>query len=106
MSASTVDCLPNPTTVSQFAYELGVISDLQVEDVMAKRNNLTLACDATSLHAQHFNKVHIIVPTVPTNGYVLQATVMRGRTTHDHGTHIQQAINDMSAIHIVPSICE
>ena len=68
MSASTVDCLPNPTTVSQFAYELGVISDLQVEDVMAKHNNLTLACDATSLHAEHFNEVHITVPTVPMNG--------------------------------------
>ena len=30
ISAPAVDCLPNPTTVSQFAYELGVISDLQV----------------------------------------------------------------------------
>ena len=29
----TVDCLPDPRTVSYFAYELGIISDLQVGEI-------------------------------------------------------------------------
>ena len=36
ISATMVDCLPNPTTENQFAYELGVISDLQVGEVLVK----------------------------------------------------------------------
>ena len=30
----TVDCLPDPRTVSYFAYELGIISDLQVGEIL------------------------------------------------------------------------
>ena len=69
ISATTIDCLPNPTTVSQFAYELGVISDVQVGEVLVKHSNVTLA---TPLDAQHVNEVHVTVPTVPPTGYVLQ----------------------------------
>ena len=95
ISATTVDCLPNPTTVSQFAYELGVISDLQVGEVLVKHSNVTLAWDATSLDAQHVNEVHVTVPTVPPTGYVWQVSVLPGGTTDDYSSHIQQAINDV-----------
>ena len=90
-----MDCLPNPTTVSQFAYELGVISDLQVGEVLVKHSNVTLAWDATSLDAQLVNEVHVTVPTVPSTGYVLQVSVLPGRTTDDYISHLQQAINDV-----------
>ena len=55
----------NKDTVSQMAYELGVLSDVQVGEIMHKQNNLTLSWDATSLDAQHVNEVHVTIPTAP-----------------------------------------
>ena len=95
MSAAAVKCLPNQTTVSQFAYELGVISDLQVGEVLVKHSNLTLAWDATSLDTQRVNAVHVTAPMVTPTGYVLQVSVLPRGTTDDYSSHLQQAINDV-----------
>lgn len=39
----TVDYLPDPRTVSYFAYELGIISDLQVGEILYDNDNVTLS---------------------------------------------------------------
>ena len=44
-----VDFLPDPSTVSYFTYELGIMSDLQVGEVMYSNENITLSWDATSI---------------------------------------------------------
>ena len=49
----------------------------------------------TSLDAQHVNEVHVTVPTVHPTGYVLQVSVLPGRTTDDYSSHIQQATNNV-----------
>ena len=41
----TVDCLPDPRTVSYFAYELGIISDLRVGEILYDNDNVTLSWD-------------------------------------------------------------
>ena len=50
-----VDFLPDPSTVSYFIYELGIMSDLQVGEDMYCNENITLSWDATSIDGCHIN---------------------------------------------------
>ena len=50
-----VDFLPDPSTVSYFIYELGIMSDLQVDEDMYCNENITLSWDATSIDGCHIN---------------------------------------------------
>ena len=41
------------------AYEIGILADLQVAEALASHENITLACDATTIEGSHINEVHI-----------------------------------------------
>ena len=96
LAQQEVDFLPDKSTISQFAHELGVISDLQVGEVLVKNDNLTLAWDATSIDADHLNEIHVHVPTIPPTGYILQVGTIAGGTTADYTSHIHEAISDIT----------
>ena len=51
--------LPSPATTAQAAFDLGVISDLQVAEALYNAETATLGWDATSLGGSHFNEVHV-----------------------------------------------
>ena len=91
----TLDFLPDKKTISQFAYELGIISDIQVGEVLVNNDNLTLAWDATSLDAQHVNEVHIHTSPSLSSGYVLQVSNLPGGTTEDYTEQIKNSISDV-----------
>ena len=95
LSDVTLDFLPDKKTISQCAYELGVISDIQVGEVLVNNENLTLAWDATSLDAQHVNEVHIHTSPSLSSGYVLQVSNLPGGTTEDYTEHIKNCISDV-----------
>ena len=61
LAQQEVDFPPDKLTISQFSHELGVISDLQVGEVLVHNDNLTLAWDATSIDADHLNEVHVLI---------------------------------------------
>ena len=71
LAGTTVDSLPHSSTVSQCVYELGIISDIQVSEVMYANENLTLSWDSTTVDGTHINELHISVHTVPLTSYVL-----------------------------------
>ena len=58
--------LPNPCTVT-CAYELGILSDLQVGKI-----NITLSWDLTTVNGDHINEIHISVATSPLKSYVFK----------------------------------
>ena len=90
-----LDCKADKSTISQFSYELGVLSDIQVAEVMASNDNLTLAWDATSLNTDHINEVHVYTPGDPPKGYVLQISALPGGTTDDYTEHLTHSIQDI-----------
>ena len=53
--------------------KLGIISDIQVSEVMYANKNLTLSWDSTTVDAWDINDLHISVHTVPVTSYVLHA---------------------------------
>lgn len=69
LTKCTITCLPDKTTVSQMAYEMGVLSDLRVGEVVVNEKNMTLAWDATSLDGSHINGG----PHLYTNGHICPA---------------------------------
>ena len=51
-----VTSLPDPSTVTCCAYELGVLSDLQV---MYNCEDITLSWDSTTVNGDHINEICI-----------------------------------------------
>ena len=92
----TVDEKADAATVSQFAYELGVLNDVQVCETIMKEDNLTLGWDATSLRGEHVNEVHLMFPGEPPRGLELQINSLSGGTTADYAQHTSESLSDVS----------
>ena len=97
LAGQTVDLLPQPSTVSYFAYELGVISDIQIGEVMYTDDNITLSWDSTSVEGHHINEVHISIATIPPTSYVLQLSTLAGGATEDYVSHIHTCIDHIAS---------
>ncbi|XP_050405543.2 uncharacterized protein LOC126821183 isoform X1 [Patella vulgata] len=82
-------------TISQYSYELGVMSDLQVGDVLINNDNLTRSWDATSLAGDHVNEIHITIGIVPPTGYVMQVAVLPGGEAVDYANHVKESLHDI-----------
>ncbi|KAK0051412.1 PiggyBac transposable element-derived protein 1 [Biomphalaria pfeifferi] len=74
------------------ALELGILSDLQVGELMFKENELTLSWDSTPLDGQQFNSCHI---SSKHQNLTLQTFGMPCGTTEDYLEHILNAIHDI-----------
>ena len=53
-----MDTVPHGSTVEMMIRELGVMSDLQVMEILMHTSNLTLGFDATIQEGVHINSVH------------------------------------------------
>ncbi|KAK0065848.1 PiggyBac transposable element-derived protein 1 [Biomphalaria pfeifferi] len=84
--------LPCTGTISNMALELGILSDLQVGELMFKENELTLSWDSTPLDGQKINSCHI---SSKHQNLTLQTFGMPGGTTEDYLEHILNAIHDI-----------
>ena len=74
--------------VCYLAYELGVLSDLQVGEIMYNGKDITLSWDSTTINGEHINEIHISIPTVPPKSYVLSLRSIAGGTIEDYVSHI------------------
>ena len=93
-----MDTHADPSTVSQCAYELGILAEIQVAEVIEINNNLNISWDATSLDSDHINEVHINY--VGGGGahvaLALQVEILAGGTAQDYVDHICTAIRDLA----------
>ena len=92
LAGTTVDSLPHSSTVSQRVYELGIISDIQISEVMYANENLPLSWDSTTVDGTHINELHISVHTVPVTSYVLQLGAIASGRTEDYVSHISDSL--------------
>ena len=77
-------------------YELGVISDLQVGEILYSSENVTLSWDSTTVDGHHINEVHFSIATIPPTSYVMQLGVLPGGTSDDYLTHITNCFDDIA----------
>ena len=91
----TVDSLPQTSTVSQCVYELGIISDIQVSEVMYANEYLTLSWDSTSVDGTHNNELRISVHTVPVTSYVLKLGAIASGLTEDYVFFLNDSLTHM-----------
>ena len=66
---------------------LGIISDIQVSEVMYANKNFTFSWDSTTVDAWDINDLHISVHTVPVTLYVLQLGAIASGQTEDYVSH-------------------
>ena len=95
VTGAEVSDTPSAPTVSQMAYELGVISDLQVGESLSFEEDMTIAWDATSLRDDHVNEVHIHFKDEPPRGLSLQISTLPGATSDDYYEHITTTVRDV-----------
>ena len=82
---TTIDSLPHSSTISMC--KLGIISDIQVSEVMYANKNLTLSWDSTTVDAWDINDLHISVHTMPVTSYVMQLGAIASGQTEDYVSH-------------------
>ena len=85
---------PCRTTVTNMAFEIAVMSDLQLGEILRRSSNVTLAWDATSLDGDHINEFHV---NTGEGKFVVQIDRLAGGTTDDYATHINESISDVIA---------
>ena len=86
---TNVPCL---STCAQMAYELSIITTLQLMEYLldrAKDNNICLSWDATTVEGCHINEIHFTVDR--TNCLILDVRHLPGGKTSDYVTHITSA---------------
>ena len=69
--------------------KLGIISDIQVSEVMYANKNLTLSWDSTTVDAWDINDLHISVHTAL---YVLQLGAIASGQTENYVSHQSSVI--------------
>ena len=97
IAGKTLDSCADATTVSQFSYELGTLSDIQCCESMLENDNLTLSWDATSLQCDHINEIHVSYAADddgPPKSLCMQINTLPGGTATDYVNHVIEALND------------
>ena len=93
-----MDTVPHRSTVEMMKRELGVMSDLQVAEILMHTSNLTLGFDATMQESVHINSVHI---TDEANCYVISVDQLPGGTAEDYHTHICDSVNRLAETYAI-----
>ena len=88
-----IDEMPSVGTISNMAYEMGVVNDIYVGQVLMSESNLCLAFDGTTKDGEHINEAHVARANGPS--LVLQISALAGGTTEDYAGHIKNALNDI-----------
>ncbi|GFR66542.1 39S ribosomal protein L46, mitochondrial [Elysia marginata] len=90
-----IDRVPCATTCSQMAYELGVLSTLQLTEFMLSQQYLCLSWDATSLEGEHVNEIHVTANK--TECLILDIKHLPGGKSSDYVTHVMSAMTEAAA---------
>ena len=91
-----IDVMPDSKFVSMCGYELGIISDLQVGEILYSSENVTLSWDSTTVDGQHINEVHFSIATIPPTSYLMQLGVLPGGICDDYLTHKTNCLDDIA----------
>ncbi|XP_055880365.1 uncharacterized protein LOC106063498 [Biomphalaria glabrata] len=86
--------IPAPSTTAQMAYEMGIISDLQLAEALYTAPSLiaTLAWDATTIDGSHFNEVNL---SFGGKTFTLEIGKLGGGSTLDDFEHIVGIIRNL-----------
>ncbi|GFR64721.1 hypothetical protein ElyMa_000184800 [Elysia marginata] len=90
-----IDRVPCATTCSQMAYELGVLSTLQLTEFMLSQQYLCLSWDATSLEGERVNEIHVTANN--TECLILDIKHLPGGKSSDYATHVMSAMTEAAA---------
>ena len=86
--------MPSVGTISNMAYEMGVVIDIYVGQVLMSESNLCLAFEGTTKDGEHINEAHVARANGPS--LVLQISALAGGTTEDYAGHTKNALNDIA----------
>ena len=95
----TLSPMPCPTTTAQAAFELGVLSDLQVAQTLYEAETATIGWDATQTGGDHWNEIHISVRNKDDTftEQTLDVAEIAGGCTGDYVESITNALQDIAS---------
>ena len=90
---------PAPNTIAQMAYEMGILSDLQVAEWLYTSppdSVATIGWDATTIDGFHYNEMNISL-----NGKTMTLEIgkLAGGSTSDYAQHILETLDSLSFLY-------
>ena len=88
---------PSAATCAQMAYELGVLSSVQVAEFLLNHRPLCLSWDATTVDGAHVNEIH--VTSKRDTSICLDVRHIPGGRASDYVTHITEVLSDTASLY-------
>ena len=97
LTGETCTKLPSPTTTAQMAYEMGVLTSIQLIHFVKGAKRLCLSWDATSIKGGHLNEVHVTANQ--TQHIYVDVKEIPGGRAEDYVTHIMSSFASAAAMY-------
>ena len=78
--------------------ELGLLSDLQIAEVLYSSGNITIGMDATTQEGCHVNEIHM---TTENRCLVVALDELPGGTAKDYADHVVKSVEHLASVHCV-----
>ena len=88
---------PSASTCAHMAYELGLLSSIQLIEFMLSANNICLSWDATSLDGAHVNEIHV---SANETHFIVDVRHIPGGRAADYVTHIMDSFSSAADTYI------
>ncbi|KAH9515099.1 hypothetical protein Btru_019228 [Bulinus truncatus] len=99
LTQTSVGKMPASSTIAQMAYEMGVMSNLQLaENLYMTHESATLAWDATSIDGTHYNEINI---SLGDRTFTLEVGKLSGGATIDYFQHIGNSAKDLGTLYAI-----
>ena len=92
----TVGDMPDRSTIEAMARELGVLSDLQVADMLMTNSDCTAAFDATTQDGRHVNEIHFTNSEI---SLVAAVDELPGGTALDYKNHLCDTVINIAEVY-------
>ena len=92
-----LNSVPSPASCAQMAYELGVITTIQLMEHMLNNSAICLSWDATTVDGAHINEIHLTVNK--TECLSLDVRHIAGGKTADYVSHIVSALTEAADLY-------
>ena len=88
--------IPVKSTVENMVVELGLLSDLQIAEVLYSTDNITIGMDATTQEGCHVNEIHM---TTENRCLVVALDELPGGTAKDYADHVVKSVEHLASVH-------
>ena len=90
--------IPVKSAAENMVVEFGLLSDLQIAEVLYSTDNITIGMDAATQEGCHVNEIHM---TTENRCLVVALDELPGDTARDYADHVVRSVEHLASVHCV-----